>query len=225
MEVSGSTPEAVLLFPWAQAKAEKLPGHFPPCLVHSSDIDLMVVVDSCHLFIYSKDGAFIEIKCPTAGNQFFSMMMSCLSKQSWIIAKDQSGNPVRLYKNCATFRATELNCVVTISFISPYIEVYVKSDNERKPANYHLIASIILQCLEKIKLINGHIFDSNIRFYCNCRKTSEKHTCSFHKESGYTSMECERNSIFSPDSSQLKWLGRFIILSHTMHTMSTNIEN
>ena len=154
------------------------------------------------------------IKCPTAGNQFFSMMMSCLLKQSWVIAKDQSGNPVCLYKNCATFRATELDCVVTVSFISPYIEVYVKSDNERKPANYHLIASIILQCLEKIKLINGHIFDSNIRFYCNCRKTSEKHTCSFHKESGYTSMECERNSIFPPHSSQLKWLGRFLAI-HT----------
>ena len=63
MEVSGSAPEAVLLFPWTQAKAEKLPGHFPPYLVHSFDIDLMVVVDRCHLFVHSQDGAFIEHRC------------------------------------------------------------------------------------------------------------------------------------------------------------------
>ena len=155
------------------------------------------------------------IKCPTAGNQFFSMMVSCLLKQSWIVTKDLSGNPVCLYKNCATFRAFELDCVVTISFISPYIEVYVKSDNKKKPANYRLIASIILQCLEKIKLINGRNFDSNISFYCNCRKTDEKHTCSFFKESGYRLMECERNEFFSPGSDVLKWLGKFIILSLT----------
>ena len=62
MEVSGPAPEAVLLFQWTQAKAEKLPGHFPPCLVHSSDIDLMVVVDSCHVYIHSQDGAFIECR-------------------------------------------------------------------------------------------------------------------------------------------------------------------
>ena len=152
------------------------------------------------------------IKCPTAGNQFLSMMVSCLLKQSWIIAKDQSGNPVCLYKNCATFRASELDCVVTISFISPYIEVYVKSDNKKKPANYHLIASIILQCLEKIKLINGRNFDSNISFYCNCRKIDEKHTCSFFKESGYRLMECERNEVFSPGSDVLKWLGKLFLV-------------
>ena len=63
MEVSGPAPEAVLLFPWTQAKAEKLPGHLPPYLVHSSDIDLVVVVGSCHLFIHSQDGAFIEHRC------------------------------------------------------------------------------------------------------------------------------------------------------------------
>ena len=62
VEVSGPAPETVLLFPWTQAKAEKLPGHFPPCLVHSSDIDLMVVVDSCHVYIHSQDGAFIECR-------------------------------------------------------------------------------------------------------------------------------------------------------------------
>ena len=152
------------------------------------------------------------IKCPTAGNQFFSMMISCLLKQSWIIARDQSGNPVCLYKNCATFRASELNCVVTISFISPYIEVYVKSDNKKKPANYHLIASIILQCLEKIKLINGRNFESIISFYCSCRKTDEKHTCSFFKESGYRLMECERNEFFSPNSDVLKWLGKLFLV-------------
>ena len=147
------------------------------------------------------------IKCPTAGNQFFSMMISCLLDRWWIIPRDEFGNPVCLYKNCATLRATELDCVVTISFTSPYIEVYAKSDDEKNPTTYKLVSSIILQCLEKIKLINGHIFDSDIRFYCNCKKTSEKHTCSFHKESGYASMRCERNSVFSPDSSQLKWLG------------------
>ena len=63
MEISGPAPEAVLLFPWTQAKAEKLPGHFPPCLVHSSHIDFMVVVDSCHVFVCSQDGAFIEYRC------------------------------------------------------------------------------------------------------------------------------------------------------------------
>ena len=152
------------------------------------------------------------IKCPIAGNQFFSLMISCLLKQSWIIARDQSRNPVCLYKNCATFRASELNCVVTISFISPYIEVYVKSDNKKKPTNYHLIVSIILQCLEKIKVINGCNFESIISFYCNCRKTDEKHTCSFFKESGYRLMECERNKVFSPNSDVLKWLGKLFLV-------------
>ena len=162
------------------------------------------------------------IQCPTAGNQFFSMMISCLLKQSWVIARDQSGNPVCLYKNCARFRATELNCVVTVSFISPYIEVYVKSDDEKSPTNYKLVSSIILQCLEKIKLVNGHDFDSTIRFYCNCRKTSEKHTCSFYKESRYTSMECERNLVFSPDSRQLKWLGTYVGSLFLMYISTTS---
>ena len=62
MEISGPAPEAVLLFSWTQTKAEKLPGHFLPYLVHSSHNDLIVVVDSCHLFVCSQD-SFIEYRC------------------------------------------------------------------------------------------------------------------------------------------------------------------
>ena len=97
MEVSGPAPEAVLLFPWTQAKAEKLPGHFPPCLVHSSDIDLMVVVDSCHLFIHSQDGAFIEHRCEVQAS-FRSLTVKYLkwdnSKQQDKLIWGNSGHTV-----------------------------------------------------------------------------------------------------------------------------------
>ena len=62
MEISGPVSETVLLFPRPQAKTEKLLGHFLPYLVHSFHIDLMVVVDSSHLFVCSQDGAFIEFR-------------------------------------------------------------------------------------------------------------------------------------------------------------------
>ena len=62
MEITSPVSEAVLLLPRPQAKTEKLLGHFPPCLVHSFHFDLMVVVDSSHLFVCSQDGAFIEFR-------------------------------------------------------------------------------------------------------------------------------------------------------------------
>ena len=145
------------------------------------------------------------IKCPSTGNEFISMLISCLLNRSWIISRDRSGNPNCLYKNCVMLRAEEFRCLVTVAFESPYIEVYVKSDDQKKPANYHQIASIILQCLEKINIINGHDFNFNIVFDCRCGKINEKHTCSYHSD---TSMKCEKaNSIF-PGTSHMKWLGK-----------------
>ena len=144
------------------------------------------------------------IKCPSAGNEFISMLISCLLNRSWIISNDLFGNPVCLYKNCAMLRAEEFQCVVTVTFESPYIEVYVKSD-QKKPTKYHQIASIILQCLEKINIINGHNFDFNIVFNCKCGKIDEKHMCAYHSD---TSMICEKNNSIFPGSSHMKWLGK-----------------
>ena len=62
MEITSPVFEAVLLLPRPQAKTEKLLGHFPPCLVHSSDIDPMVVVNSNHLFVCCQDGSFTEFR-------------------------------------------------------------------------------------------------------------------------------------------------------------------
>ena len=149
------------------------------------------------------------IKCPSTGNEFISMLISCLLNRSWIIPRDQSGNPNCLYKNCAMLRAEEFRCLMTVAFESPYVEVYVKSDDQRKPTNYHQIASIILQCLEKINIINGHDFNFNIVFDCRCGKIDEKHTCSYHSD---TSMKCEKNNSIFPGSSHMKWLGKEYVL-------------
>ena len=145
------------------------------------------------------------IKCPSTGNEFISMLISCLLNRSWIIPRDQSGNPMCLYKNCAMLRAEEFQCLVTVAFESPHVEVYVKSDDQKKPTNYHQIASVILQCLEKINIINGHNFNFNIAFDCRCGKIDEKHTCSYHSD---TSMKCEKNNSIFPGSSHMKWLGK-----------------
>ena len=144
------------------------------------------------------------IKCPS-GNEFISMLISCLLNRSWIISRDQSGNPNCLYKNCAMLRAEEFRCLVTVAFESPYVEVYVKSDEQKKPTNHHQIASIILQCLEKISIINGHNFNFNVVFDCRCGKIDEKHTCSYHSD---TSMKCEKSNSIFPGSSHMKWLGK-----------------
>ena len=145
------------------------------------------------------------IKCPSTGNEFISMLISCLLNRLWIIPRDQSGNPNCLYKNCAMLRAEEFRCLVTVAFESPYVEVYVKSDDQKKPTKYHQIASIILQCLEKISIINGHDFNFNIVFDCRCGKIDEKHTCSYNSD---TSMKCEKNNSIFPGSSHMKWLGK-----------------
>ena len=147
----------------------------------------------------------LMIKCPSTGNEFISMLISCLSNRSWIIPRDLSGNPMCLYKNCAMLRAEEFQCLVTVAFESPYVEVYVKSDDQKKPTKYHQIASIILQCLEKINIINGHDFNFNIVFDCRCGKIDEKHTCSYNSD---TSMKCEKNNSIFPGSSHMKWLGK-----------------
>ena len=147
----------------------------------------------------------LMIKCPSTGNEFISMLISCLLNRSWIIPRDQSGNPMCLYKNCAILRAEEFQCLVTVAFESPHVEVYVKSDDQKKPTNYHQIASVILQCLEKINIINGHDFNFNIAFDCRCGKIDEKHTCSYHSD---TSMKCEKNNSIFPGSSHMKWLGK-----------------
>ena len=147
------------------------------------------------------------IKCPT-GNKFISMLISCLLNQSWIIPRDQPGNPMCLYKNCAMLRAEEFQCLVTVAFELPYVEVYVKSDDQKKPTNYHQIASIILQCLEKINTTNGHNFNfnfNNIMFDCRCGRIDEKHTCVYHSD---TSMKCEKNNSIFPGTSHMKWLGK-----------------
>ena len=145
------------------------------------------------------------IKCPSTGNEFISMLISCLLNQSWIIPRDQSSNPMCLCKNCVMLRAEEFQCLVTVAFESPYIEVYVKSDDQKKPTKYHQISSIILQCLEKINIINGHDFNFNIVFDCRCGKIDEKHTCSYHSD---TSMKCEKNNSIFPGSSHMKWFGK-----------------
>ena len=105
-------------------------------------------------------------------------------------------------------RAEEFQCLVTVTFESPYIEVYVKSDNQKKPTKYHQIASIILQCLEKINVINGHNFNFNIVFDCRCGMMDEKHTCVYHSD---TSMKCEKTNSIFPGSSHMKWLGKDIM--------------
>ena len=145
------------------------------------------------------------IKCPSTGNEFISMLISCLLNRSWIISNDHSGNPMCLYKNCVMLRPEEFQCLVTVAFESPYIEIYVKSDDQKKPTNYHQIASIILQCLEKISIINGHNFNFNIVFDCRCGMMDEKHACSYHSD---TSMKCEKNNSIFPGSSHMKWLGK-----------------
>ena len=145
------------------------------------------------------------IKCPSTSNEFISMLISCLLNRLWIISNDHSGNPMCLYKNCVMLRPEEFQCLVTVAFESPYIEIYVKSDDQKKPTNYHQIASIILQCLEKINIINGHDFNFNIVFDCRCGKINEKHTCSYHSD---TSMKCEKNNSILPGSSHMKWLGK-----------------
>ena len=145
------------------------------------------------------------IKCPSTGYEFISMLISCLLNRSWIIPRDQSGDPNCLYKNCVMLRAEEFQCLITVAFESPYVEVYVKSDDQKKPTNYHQIFLLILQCLEKINIINGHNFSFNIVFDCRCGKIDEKHTCSYHSD---TSMKCEKNNSIFPGSSHMKWLGK-----------------
>ena len=146
------------------------------------------------------------IKCPSTGNEFIPMLISCLLNRSWIIPRDLSGNPMCLYKNCAMLRAEEFQCLVTVAFESPYVEVYVKSDDQKKPTKYHQIASIILQCLEKINVTNGHSFNFNIAFNCSCGMMDEKHTCVYHSD---TFMKCEKtNTIFPGIINHMKWLGK-----------------
>ena len=163
----------------------------------------------------------VIIRCPTSGNEFISMLISSLLNQSWNILESESGVPVCLHKNCATLRAKDANSIVTITFRSPYIEVYVNSDG-KKPVDYHHIASTILRNLEKIKITlnSNYSFSFNIGFYCNCGKTDETHTCTYNCKNRV--LVCEKNKDISrfPLPSQRKWLGKdYINCSYSYFTV------
>ena len=149
----------------------------------------------------------VLIKCPGPGSEFMSMLIACLLNQSWIIAKDHSGNPRCLYKNCVTFRLE--NYTITVTSWAEYIEICVETFKEKKISNYRHIASTILLILHRINVLrNGYNqFEFNIGFYCDCGKSNEQHTCTYSTKDHVLLCEKNRDKMF-PSSSQMQWLGK-----------------
>jgi hypothetical protein len=145
-------------------------------------------------------------KCPSTGCEFITMLTAFLLNQldGWKILRNSQGNPECLYKNCVKFNFED-RCVVTISFFSGYIEVYVKLEESMK--DLHGISTTVLQGLEKVKLVlNAHqSFSFNMAFLCHCRRFEHVHTAPYNSDTG--ALECVGESIkIGPSSPILKWL-------------------
>jgi hypothetical protein len=145
-------------------------------------------------------------KCPSTGYEFIVMLTAYLLNHldGWNILQSSQGHPQCLYKNCVMFNLED-HCVVTISFFSGYIEVYVKS--ERAVQNLRNISTTVLQGLEKVKLLlNSHqSFSFDMAFPCHCEGFRHVHTAPYNSNTG--TLECDRRPVkISPSSPIMKWL-------------------
>jgi hypothetical protein len=143
-------------------------------------------------------------KCPSTGYEFIVMLTAYILNRldGWNILQTSQGHPDCLYKNCVMFNLED-HCVVTISFFSGYIEVYIKS--ERAVQNLRNISTTVLQGLEKVKLLmNSHqSFSFDMAFPCHC--TGFKHIAPYNSNTG--TLECDRRYVkIFPSSPIMKWL-------------------
>ncbi len=171
----------ILLFTKLMILAPYKGGHIIPSfltLLNETELQNACVIDTDF-----NDAEPLFIKCPSAGLEYFSMLIVFLltqpNKHGWEILEDESGNPVCLFKNCTKLLKTEFDCVVTLSFSSPYIEIYPKTTNEGR------MLSTIFLGLEKIKLLlNVHqSFDfCTLSFQCRCSKDNTFHTAVYNQQ-------------------------------------------
>ena len=147
------------------------------------------------------------IECPSTGYEFISMLSVFLLTQlneKWEILKDESNKPACLYKNCMKFLLKEINCIVTVSFSEKYIAIYLKCEDKSR-TDFEIIAAVILQGLEKIRLLlNLHkSFTFSMSFQCNYGDQSSLHTDMYNQELGM--LVCKKNQ-YLPNDFQKKWL-------------------
>ena len=152
----------------------------------------------------------VIFKCPSYGYEYICMLIVFIltvSSQKWEIFKDNSsGLPVCLYKN-TTKLMLKGKCIITVSFISGYIEVYVES-LDKLNQDFSVICETILQGLEKIKhTLNSHkAFEFGISFHCNCGEGNRIHVATYDKQSGFLICENNKSVTFDCNSSHEKFL-------------------
>jgi hypothetical protein len=145
-------------------------------------------------------------KCPSTGCEFITMLTAFLLNQldGWKILRNSQGNPECLYKNCVKFNFED-RCVVTISFFSGYIEVYVKS--EKPMQNMYGISTAVLQGLEKVKLVldSHQSFTFEMAFPCHCGNFEHVHYAPYNIDAD--TLECHGRSVrIGSSSSIVAWL-------------------
>jgi hypothetical protein len=145
-------------------------------------------------------------ECPSNGFEFITMLTAFLLNQSgdWKILRNSKGNPECLHKNCVKFNFED-RFVVTISFFSGYIEVYVKL--EKPMQSLHDVSSAVLRGLENVVFVlNSHkSYSFDMAFPCHCGRFEHIHTAPYNSDTG--TLECLGRSVrIDPSSPIMAWL-------------------